>query len=207
MENKKDIQVEDNPSLVTPGSAPEPKAVPQIPIKPGFFKRAIPWVIVILVSFLAGACLIYFTLYTKVNNAYTASEESMATLSSKLSTSEMDLSKTKTELGTTQASLVDANNASVKAEQLLLLYKFQADVNLARVSMLKLDNSTARQALSVAGDDLKALTATNINSDSISGLQPQLDTAVTNLLAFPDKASSALDTLYTNLLLISDNIQ
>jgi hypothetical protein len=207
MENNKDIQVEDNPSLETPNSAPQPKPVPQAPVKPGFFKRAIPWAIVIVVSFIAGACLIYFVLYTKANNAYTASEENVATLTSKLSTSEVDLSKIKTDLGTTQASLVDANNAAIKTEQLLLLYKFQADVNLARVSLIKLDSSTARQALSVAGDDLKALTATNINSDSISGLQPQLDTAVTNLLSFPDKASSALDTLYTNLLLISDNIQ
>jgi cytoskeletal protein RodZ len=207
MENNKDIQVEDNPSLETPNRTSQPKTEPQVPVKPGFFKRVIPWVIVILVSFIAGAGLIYFTLYTRVNNAYTASEQNVATLTDKLSTSEMDLSKVKTELGTTQASLVNANNAAVKDQQLLLLYKFQADVNLARVSMLKLDSSTARQALSVAGDDLKALTATNINPDSISGLQPQLDTAVTNVLAFPDKASNALDTLYTNLLLISDNIQ
>jgi cytoskeletal protein RodZ len=207
MENNKDIQVEDNPSLETPNRTPQPKTEPQVPVKPGFFKRVIPWVIVILVSFIAGAGLIYFTLYTRVNNAYTASEQNVATLTDKLSTSEMDLSKVKTELGTTQASLVNANNSAVKDQQLLLLYKFQSDVNLARVSMLKLDSSTARQALSVAGDDLKALTATNINPDSISGLQPQLDTAVTNVLSFPDKAGNALDTLYTNLLLISNNIQ
>jgi hypothetical protein len=207
MKEKKDIQVEDSPSLEPPTSTPKPATELQVPTKSGFFKQAIPWVIVSIVFFLIGACLIYFTLYTKADKNYKAAQQNTAQLTDQLSTSEVDLKGAKTELGTTQASLVEANNAAEKTGQLSLLYKFQADVNLARVGLLKLDPSTARQALSVADDDLKALSTTNISPDSISGLQPQLDTALTNVEADPAKAMNALDTLYTNLLLISGNIK
>jgi cytoskeletal protein RodZ len=205
MENEQKIQSEDSPSLETPEK--KPAVEPQAPEKPGFFKRILPWVIVIIVALLVGAGLVYFTLYTQTNTAYKAAQQENAQLNDKLSASDVDLQKVQSELSTSQASLADANNATAKAEQLSILYKFQADVNLARISLAKLDPSSARQALSVAADDLKALTATNLPADTIAGLQPQLDTATSYLSADPEKAMTALDTLYTNLLLISDNVK
>lgn len=205
MENEQKIQSEDSPSLETPEK--KPAVEPQAPVKPGFFKRILPWVIVIIVALLVGAGLVYFTLYTQANTAYKAAQQENVQLNDKLSASDVDLQKVQSELSTSQASLADANNATAKAEQLSILYKFQADVNLARISLAKLDPSSARQALSVAADDLKALTATNLPADTIAGLQPQLDTATSYLSADPEKAMTALDTLYTNLLLISDNVK
>ncbi|MHC1740221.1 MAG: hypothetical protein AB9897_03835 [Anaerolineaceae bacterium] len=204
---KKNIQAEDSPSVDNQFKTPAPVTEPEVVSQPNFFKKALPWVIVAVAFLLAGALLIYFTLYRTTNKALTASNENAAALSTQLSASELDLQKTKSDLGTAQAALVEANNTVSKNQQLSLLYKFQADVNLARVGLLKLDPSSARQALSVAGDDLKALVATNISPDTIAGLQPQIEMALTNLEADPAKAMGALDTLYTNLLLISNNIQ
>ncbi len=119
----------------------------------------------------------------------------------------MDLQKAKSDLGTSQTALVDANNALSKAQQLSILYKFQADVNTARTSLARQDPSSARQALAIAGADLTELQKTSISPDDIAGLQPQLDLAVTNLETDTQKAASTMDTLYTNLLLISGNIK
>lgn len=207
MEKDQNIQAEDSPSLEIPANKPSAEAGNQAPAKPGFIKRVLPWIIVAVAFFLAGACLVYFTLYTRANNDYKVSQTENQTLTEKLSSSDVDLQKAKTELSTAQASLVEANNSATQATKLSILYKFQSDINLARVSLKKLDPSSARQALSVAKDDLTALSATDIEADTIAGLQPQIDTAMTYLNSDPEKAMSALDTLYTNLLLISDNIK
>ena len=103
--------------------------------------------------------------------------------------------------------MADSNNALDKAQQLSILYKFEADVNTARTALAKQDPSTARQALTIAGTDLTELQKTSISVDNIAGLQPQLDLAVTYLESDVIKASAAMDTLYTNLLLISGNIK
>jgi hypothetical protein len=207
MKNKKDMQVEDSPSLETQPKYSEAYSEPAPVAKPGFFKRILPWIIVAVVFFLFGTGLVYFTLYSNVDNQLGAAKTSSAQLTDQLSSAQVDLQKAKSDLGTTQSALTDANNALTKAQQLSLLYKFQADVNLARIGLYKLDPSTARQALSVAGDDLTNLKATSISQDAIAGLQPQIDTAVTNVEVDSGKAMDALDTLYTNLLLISGNIK
>ena len=206
MKNK-NMQVEDSPSLE---SKPENTGTYQESApaaKKGFFKKALPWVIVAVVFFLIGAGLIYFTLYQTATNELTAAKSGSDQISSQLSAAEVDLQKAKSDLGSTQSALSDAKNALTKAQQLSLLYKFEADVNLARVGLSKLDPSTARQALSVASDDLNNLKATDISQDSIAGLQPQIDTALTSIESDPAKAMSALDTLYTNLLLLSGNVK
>ena len=136
MEKDQNIQAEDSPSLGTPASQPGSETTaPQAPAKPGFFKRALPWVIVAAAFFLAGACLVYFTLYTRANNDYKTSQTENETLTEKLSASDVDLQKAKTELSTAQASLAEANNSATQASKLSILYKFQSDINLARVSL------------------------------------------------------------------------
>lgn len=208
MKDKKIIQAEDSPTIEEPKKT-QPSVQPETPIEPGrsFFKKALPWVIVALVFFIGGMCLIYFTIYQETSQQLTLAKSKVDEQSTQLSQDQLDLTKAKTDLSTAQKSLTDANNQMVKDTQLLAIYKFQGDVNQARVSLLKLDPSSARQALSVAGDDLKALSATNISQDSIAGLQPQIDMALTNLESDPAKAISALDTLYTNLLLLSNSLQ
>lgn len=208
MKDKKIIQAEDSPTIEEPKKT-QPSVQPETSTEPGrsFFKKALPWVIVALVFFIGGMCLIYFTIYQETSQQLTLAKSKVDEQSTQLSQDQLDLTKAKTDLSTAQKSLTDANNQMVKDTQLLAIYKFQGDVNQARVSLLKLDPSSARQALSVAGDDLKALSATNISQDSIAGLQPQIDMALTNLESDPAKAISALDTLYTNLLLLSNSLQ
>ena len=207
MKARKDIQVEDSPTLDTNQSTPQPTSQPEPVSKPGIFKRALPWVIVAVVFFIAGVGLVFFTLYQNTNNALTASKQDAAQLSTQLSAANLDLQKAKNDLSTSQAALADSNNALDKAQQLSILYKFEADVNTARTALAKQDPSTARQALTIAGTDLTELQKTSISVDNIAGLQPQLDLAVTYLESDVIKASAAMDTLYTNLLLISGNIK
>jgi hypothetical protein len=207
MKTRKDIQVEDSPSLDTKKSMPESARVSEPASKPGFFKRILPYVIVAVVFFIAGAGLIFFTLYTNSQTALAAANNDVSKTNEQLSAANIDLQKAKTDLSVSQSALADANNSLNKSEQFAILYKFQADVNIARTSLARQDPSSARQALTIASADLAELQKTGIAADNIAGLQPQLDLAVTNLETDIQKAASAMDTLYTNLLLISSNIK
>jgi cytoskeletal protein RodZ len=207
MENKRKIQMEDSPSLETPQKTMDSAEEPNPIKKRSFWQKVLPWVIVALVFFIGGMALIYFTLYQTARTDLSQAQASLSSATDQLSTAQLDLEKAKNDLTTTQSDLVTANNELDKTSQLSALYKFQSDVNLARVSLAKLDPSSARQALSVATDDFTALSNTNVSKSAISGLQAQIDTALTNLETDPAKAMSALDTLYTNLLLISDSIK
>jgi len=207
MKTDKDVQVEDSQTLETPVSPVEPVKTDQTPAQRNFLQKAIPWVIVSLVFFLIGAALIFFTIYNTAKTELALSKTEATDLSEKLSSAEVDLEKIKNDLGTAQLSLADSQTA-LEAEKITsLLYKFQSDVNSARVALLKLDPSSSRQALTFATEDLAALSKTSINADSLSGLQSRIDTALLNLEADPQKAIEALDTLYTNLLLINDNLK
>lgn len=207
MESKTDFQAEDSPTIETPPPASDAAHLPQPVSKPGFLRKTIRWTLVAIIFFLIGAELVFFTVYRSATNALNAAMANSSQLSEQLSTSEVDLQKAKKDLSTAQGSLVDANNALIRAQEFSLLYKFQADVNGARAALLNLDPSSARQNLSIATSDLTDLSKTGISADTLSGLQPQLDLALTNLESDPQKAMSALDTLYTNLLLISGNIK
>lgn len=207
MENKRKIQMEDSPSLETPKKPADAAEEPNPIKKRSFWQKVLPWVIVALVFFIGGMALIYFTLYQTARTDLSQAQTNLSSATDQLSTAQLDLEKAKNDLTTTQSDLVTANNELDKTSQLSALYKFQSDVNLARVSLAKLDPSSARQALSVATDDFTALSNTNVSKSAISGLQAQIDTALTNLETDPAKAMNALDTLYTNLLLISDSIK
>ena len=207
MKAKKDFQAEDSPTLETPQNTSESEAQPQSVARPSLKQRVLPWIIVSLVFFFIGAGLVFFTLYNSANKEAKTLKESTSQLSAQLSSAEVDLQKAKSDLGTAQSSLADTNNSQTKLTQASLVYKLEADVNAARVAVVKLDPTSARQALTIASGDLTNLSATSISQDSISGLQPQIDTALTNLGSDPQKALDALDTLNTNLLLISGSLK
>ena len=88
-----------------------------------------------------------------------------------------------------------------------MVYKFIADVNLARVKLETLDVNSSRQAINFAKADLAELQATGIDPDAISGFSASLDEANTNL-GQPDllKSREALNTLYSSLLLLVNNL-
>lgn len=199
--------MEDSPSLDKKNTTPESAVVSEPIRKPGFFRKLLPYVIVAVVFFIAGAGLIYFTLYQSSQAALTTAQKTAATTSEQLSAANVDLQKAKTDLSASQSALADANNALSKSQQLAILYKFQSDVNTARTALARQDPSSARQALTIAGTDLQDLQNTGISADTIAGLKPQLDMALTSLESDTQKAATAMDTLFTNLLLISSNLQ
>ena len=206
MKPKSDMQAEDNPNLETKASEKESAPVKTISTKPGFFTVALRWIIVAVVFFLIGAGVVYFTLYQTASKDLQAAKVDSTKVSESLSAAEVDLEKAKADLSTTQASLNETTTALQTSQQAALLYKLEADVNAARAALYKLDPSTARQAISYATADLTELAKTSIDAESLSGLQPRLETALANLETDPQKAMDALDTLFTNLLLLGSNL-
>lgn len=205
MRSDKDVQAEDGQTLETP-KAEETKVETQPePEKRSFAQAVLPWFLVAILFFLLGAGLIYFTMYQNTQKELAAANTQVTDLTTQLSGVQVDLEKAKTDLNTTQLSLTDTQAQLETAKISSLLYKLQTDVNAARVGVLKLDPSFARQALTFASADLTELSQTSIGADKLTGLQERIDSALTNLEADPQKAIDALDTLYTNLLLISGN--
>jgi cytoskeletal protein RodZ len=207
MKADKEIQAEDSPSLETQPGNKEPTSQTQKVAKPGFFKRAFPWVLVAVIFFIAGASLVYFTLYRDTNHELSTAKDNITQLSEQVSSDEVDLQKAKTDLSNSQSDLANANTALAQTQDFSIIYKFQADVNAARTALARQDPSTARQTLTIAGTDLADLQKTSLSADSIAGLQPQLELALSSLETDSTKAASAMDTLYMNLLLISGNIK
>lgn len=208
MKSDNDVQqAEDSQTLETP-KAEEKMVEPENQSdKRSFGQVVLPWFLVAIVFFLIGAGLVYFTMYQNVSKELTDAKTQVSDLSGQLSSAQVDLEKAKSDLNTTQLSLTDAQKQLETSQIATILYKLQMDVNTARVGLLKLDPSSARQALTFASADLSELSQTSIEADKLSGLQARIDTALTNLEGDPQKAIDALDTLYTNLLLISDNLK
>jgi hypothetical protein len=205
MSPKKETQVEDSPMVENKVEPAKVDAKAEVKVRKSMVQTALPWVIVAVVFFLIGAVLIIFTVYRTARVDLTAAKADAAQLSEKLASTEVDLEKAKTDLSASQASLTDATAALTKSEMMSLLYKFQADVNAARASLLDQDPSSARQFLTFISADLAALQQTTIDAASIAGLQPRIDTALQNLESDPKVAGDALKTLYTNLALITSN--
>ena len=118
-----------------------------------------------------------------------------------------DLDVTKGELKAAETAIEDLTVELANANQLKMVYKFIADVNLARVKLETLDVNSSRQAINFAKADLAELQATGIDPDAISGFSASLDEANTNL-SQPDllKSREALNTLYSSLLLLVNNL-
>jgi multidrug resistance efflux pump len=207
MKTENDVQVEDSQTLESSQSEEtktEPKPEPKIK---HLSQIILPWVIVSAVFFFFGAGLVYFTLYQTATTDLAAAKTQVSDLSTKLSGNEVDLEKAKNDLNTAQIALTSAQSDLGTEKISSILYKLQTDVNNARVALLKLDPSSARQALTFATSDLNTLSQTSIDADKLSGLQERINTALISLESDPQKANDSLDTLYTNLLLISDNLK
>lgn len=205
MRSDKNVQAEDSQTLETPKADESNVETTSETSKRTFAQAVLPWFLVAILFFLLGAGMVYFTLYQKANTALATANTQVTDLTTQLSGVQVDLEKAKTDLNTTQLSLTDTQTQLEAAKISTLLYKLQTDVNAARVGVLKLDPSFARQALTFASADLTDLSQTSIGADKLTGLQERIDTALTNLESDPQKAIDALDTLYTNLLLISGN--
>lgn len=206
MTPRKETQVED--STVTKVETPvTPQPKPEEKPKKTFLQIALPWVIVAVVFFLGGLSTLYFTAYRTTKAELAAAKASAAELSDQLSAAEVNLQKATTDLTDTQADLESTAANLTKSQTLAILYKFQADVNAVRASILNQDPSSARQTLTFVSADLAALQKTGIDAESLAGLQPRIDTALENLESEPQKSLEALDTLYTNLTLITSNFE
>jgi septal ring factor EnvC (AmiA/AmiB activator) len=207
MSAAKETQVEDSPEMKKENPiVPEPKLSVKKKAK-NAFQKALPWMVVAVVFFIVGAGLIFFTAYHSTNNELQAAKADAAQLTDKLSASEVDLQTANTKLAEAQASLSTANTSLEKSQMLAILYKFQSDVNAARASLLALDPSSARQFMTLVSADLQDLSKTGIDTQTLSGLQPRIDTAMQNLESNPQTALDALNTLYTNLAIITGNMK
>lgn len=193
--------------------------------KKSFWSKVLPWVIVALVFYLGGLATIYFALYQPAKQAAaaaaSAAEQEMTSLNNQVSQLEIQKSQVQSELDATRGTLVDAQEdlSAAKAtieEQLTdvananikrLAYKLLGNINSARAALEKRDTDSARQALNFAKTDLTDLEGAGLDADALSGFTDRLDEAVTNLGELTlQKSRTALETLYTNLLLLVDNL-
>ncbi len=216
---------EENKSEVT--SAPESSAVESAatqeiktaPAKKSFWSKILPWVIVALVFFLGGVATIYFALYQPAMKTakadVAAAQQQVAELTDKVSQAEIDTAAIQTELDTAkadltaaQATITEQTAELAKSNQMKVAYKFLLDVNAARAALEKLDTNTALQAINFAKADLADLQATEIDAAATTGFADRLDEAANNITE-PDllKSRDALDTLYSSLLLLVNNLK
>ena len=210
MEPNKEVQSEDTHSVeepkkevITPAEEPKPGK--------SFGAKVLPWVITILVALLAGAAAVFFGLYQPKIAAYKAdlqaAQNSLDTTSKKLSTAETDLALSQTNLQAANASVDDLTAQLTTAQQFSLIYKFQADVNAARVALLKLDPASSLQAINFIKVDLADLEKTTLDPNAIAGFKERISEAESNLSVEPSKSLEALDTLYNNLLFLISNLK
>ncbi|MCX6055859.1 MAG: hypothetical protein NTZ74_13290 [Chloroflexi bacterium] len=204
MSSKKDVQMEDKPVPLS-GELIPPTAVVSAGKGRSFLDRALPWVIVAFVFLLIGAGTVFFTLYRGEAQKLKTAQSELDTASTGLKTAETDLSTAKGDLVLANASIKTITAQLAAGTQKALIYKFQADVNTARVALLKLDPASARQALNFVKEDLTALEATGMEVNSLSGFKVRIEEANANLASDPGKSLGALDTLSANLLLLLSN--
>jgi hypothetical protein len=211
------------PAAGTPGPAKpttdEVKpAVGQPKPKKSFGSKLLTWLVVAAVFFLAGMVTFYFTRYQPLK---IAADKAAADGSAKISSltadfnqalkqyrdAQTELDLTKGELKSFQATEEELQNEVATIQKTNITYKFLVDVSSARLALEKEDVSGARQAINFARADLKALEATDIEKDALSGFAEKLDAASSNLsLTGMESAKAALDELYANLLLLVDHL-
>lgn len=210
MEPNKEVQSEDTHSVE------EPKQEVITPVeqpKPGksLGSKILTWFIVVVVCLIAGAAAVYFALYQPkiaTDNAdLKAAQTALDTATNKLSNTETDLALAQTNLQTANASVDDLTSQLTTAQQFSLIYKFQADVNAARVALLKLDPASSLQAINFIKVDLEDLEKTSLDPNAIAGFKDRIAEAETNLSVDPAKSLAALDTLYNNLLFLISNLK
>ena len=213
MRTENEAQSEDQPIeevVETQNSIKETQTVG----KKGLIDRALPWVIVAIVFFLAGALVIYFALYqpkvaelTFAQSELVTAAENAAALQGQVDTAQSELTSVQAELAAAQTTITEQTAALAKSDQFLLIYKFQADVNAARATLSKLDPASTRQALSFVSSDLVELEKTDLDPEALSGFKAKIEEATLYVESDPQKTLDALETLYSNLLLLISNLQ
>ena len=209
MDPNQEVQSEDTHVVEEPKQVVNP---PKEEVKPtkSFGARVLTWLIVALVFFIGGMALIYFTLYQPRISALKAdlqaSEAQLTSVSDKLAVAETDLALSQTNLETSDATVTDLTDQLLAADLFGSIYKFQADVNAARVALLKLDPASSLQALNFIKTDLAELELKELDPAAIAGFKERIAEAETNLENDPAKSLSALDTLYNNLVFLISNL-
>lgn len=200
MARKKETQIEDSQSVeqeekveikTEMNNADKPKKT--------FVQKALPWVIVALVSFLGGAALIYFTLFTTTKADLAAATENSAQLTANLTTCQADLTKANDGLSAAQTTLTQTSVDLAKQQKLAILYKFQADANAARSALNESNLFSAGLKMALMVDDIAKMKAMDFSADEITGLQSRLDTIQQSLPGDPANAIKELQTLADDL--------
>lgn len=210
MDPNQEVQSEDTHAVEEPK---QEVITPMEEVKPSkpFGAKVLPWLIVALVFFIGGMAVIYFTLYqpklSTLKADLQASEVQLTDVSDKLAAAETDLALAETNLETAEGTIVDLTDQLIAADLFGSIYKFQADVNAARVALLKLDPASSLQALNFIKEDLSELEIKELDPDAIAGFRERIAEAETNLEKDPAKSLAALDTLYNNLVFLISNIQ
>ena len=210
MEPNQEVQSEDMHAVEEPK---QEVITPKEEVKKtkSFGARVLTWLIVAVVFFIGGMALIYFTLYQPKISALKAdlqaSEVQSTSATDKLATAETDLALAETNLETAEATIADLTDQLIAADLFGSIYKFQADVNAARVALLKLDPASSLQALNFIKADLVELELKELDPNAIAGFKERIAEAEANLESEPAKSLSALDTLYNNLVFLISNLQ
>ena len=213
---------------------PAAGALPRVQVgqphpKKSFGAKALPWVIVALLFYIGGLATLYFAFYQpkvealksaaaeESSQAEAAADEDAAKIIQltndynqalkQYQDAQSELDLTRAELDGAKATIADQSTQIEKLNTKNLAYKFLVDVSSARTALELEDTATARQAVNFAKSDLEALKKTDLTADVLAGLAEKLNDASSNLtLTGMDKARDALDTLYTNLLSLIQNL-
>ncbi|PKO01214.1 MAG: hypothetical protein CVU43_13310 [Chloroflexi bacterium HGW-Chloroflexi-5] len=217
MDPHNDVQAEDRPAEKETESKPAVEIVSAPAAKKGIIDRALPWVILAIVSFLVGALLTWFVVYqpkaqefaaaqTKITESAAMADEKIATMQTSLDAANAKLDTANENLASAQATIEEQTALLAKTELLKVIYKFQSDVNVARASLLGQDPSSSRQALSFVSADLAELEKAGLDPDSLSGFKAKIEDAEANLNSEPLRSLDALNNLNSNILLLINNL-
>ena len=197
--------------------------------KKTFGSRVLPWVIVALLFYVGGLATIFFALYQpKVEGlqadaaeqaalAQTSAENDAARIMDltddynqalkQYQTAQATLDLTKGELDAARSTITDQEVELARLTKSNIAYKFLMHVSTARTALEQQDTASARQAVNLAKTDLEALRQTDVTADILAGFAEKLNEASSNItLTGIDRSRAALDTLYTNLLLLIENM-
>jgi cell division protein FtsB len=197
--------------------------------KKTFGSRVLPWVIVALLFYVGGLATIYFALHQPKVEALQTDAAEQATLAKaaaennaariinltddynqalkQYQTAQAALDLTKGELEAARSTIAEQEAGLTRLTKSNIAYKFLMHVSTARTALEQQDTATARQAVNLAKTDLEELKQTDVTADILAGFAEKLNEASSNLtLTGIDRARAALDSLYTNLLLLIENM-
>jgi len=216
------------PAAASLGTAPR-QLVGEPHPKKKFWAKVLPWVIVAALFYLGGLATIFFALYQPQKQAAQANLAEISATATAAAEADADeiinltndynqaikqygdaqaeLDLTKAELQAANNTIADKDAELARDSKINLAYKFLVDVSSARIAVEKQDTATARQALNFAKADLEELKTTDLTADVLSGFAEKLNEATSNLTPSGiAKSQAALESLYTNLLQLINNL-